>query len=136
MYRYRRNAKKYDAHTATVCPFCEVADWQLVEETADALIVRNHYPYDIWEFRKVTDHLMVVPRRHASSLSELSKEQRSAIMEYIAQYEKRGYNIYSRSHRSLLKSVPKHQHTHLIATEPHRAKIVLYLRKPYWLFRR
>ena len=40
----------------------------------EAIIKANRVFYDVWELHDVTDHLLVVPKRHVHSLSELDEE--------------------------------------------------------------
>lgn len=76
----------------------------------------------------------MVPKRHVLSLKELTDEEKLDHMNIIAAYEAEGYNIYARSVDSSTRSVP-HQHTHLIKASGKRAKAVLFLQKPYFLFK-
>jgi len=84
---------------------------------------------------EVTDHLMIVPKKHVESLHDLTSKEKIDIIDLIATYEKKGYNVYAREKGNATKSVP-HQHTHLIKTKNKRASFVLYLRKPYFLLRK
>lgn len=136
MYRYRSTVRRYRQHKNTDCPFCSPDRQQTIRQTKHAAVIRNLFPYDLWEFREVTDHLMVIPRRHVASLSQLTKDEQADIMALISQYEGRDYNVYSRARHSSQKSIPDHQHTHLIATKPTPARLLLHISKPYWLFRR
>lgn len=88
----------------------------------------------MWEMLDVTEHLLVVPKRHALSLDELTDEEKLDHMNILASYEAKGYNIYARSVDSTTRSVA-HQHTHLIKASGRRAKIVLFFQKPYFLFK-
>ena len=83
----------------------------------------------------VTDHLMIIPKRHVDSMSDLSKEEKLDLINLMADYEAKGYNVYSREKESNMKSVV-HQHTHLIKTKNNKAHFVLYFRKPYFLVKK
>jgi diadenosine tetraphosphate (Ap4A) HIT family hydrolase len=98
--------------------------------------VQNRFPYDIWEYHDVTDHLMVVPKRHVQSLTDLNKAERTEIMDLIADFEGQDYNVYARSKNSLHRTVTAHQHTHLIKLDAKRPRISIYVAKPYLLFKR
>ena len=91
------------------------------------------YPYDIWEFRNVTDHLMIIPRRHVGSLAELTATESKDIMNLFGEYEAMGYNVYARATDSVQRTVPLHQHTHLIKTTKRKARGGFYLEKPYFV---
>ncbi len=134
MYRYRSTAARYGNHTNDGCPFCSPDKSRIIEEGKTALVIRNIFPYDLWESRKTKDHLMVVPKRHRPTLHSLTTPERNEIMAFIAKYEKNGYNIYARAESSTQKSIPDHQHSHLIATESKPAHMLFYWRKPYFLF--
>lgn len=143
MYRSRKVVKLYDPQVTRRrlrqqeddCPFCTLAHETLLVSTANVRLVQNKYAYQYWDFMKVTDHLLLVPARHVESLGQLNAEERREVMNILAEYEEKGYNVYARSVVSTIKSVP-HQHTHLIKTDNIRAKFLFYLRKPYLLFRR
>ncbi len=138
-YQYRRTRKKYFGFPHTdECQFCLPRKYsnQIFQETEHAYVIPNRTFYDHWELRKVVDHRMVIPKKHAQTLGDLSKEERADIMDIIADYESRDYEIYARSPNSSSRSVP-HQHTHLIKTEAKPGRGLFFLDKPYilWLFR-
>jgi diadenosine tetraphosphate (Ap4A) HIT family hydrolase len=143
MYRSRKVVKLYDPQVARRklrqqeddCPFCLLTLETIVVSTANVRLVQNKYAYQFWDFMKVTDHLLLVPVRHVESLGQLNQEEKQDVIDIIAEYEQRGYNIYARTVMSTIKSVP-HQHTHLIKTDNVRAKLLFYLAKPYLLLRR
>jgi diadenosine tetraphosphate (Ap4A) HIT family hydrolase len=137
MYRYRKNFKKYIPDpTSQVCPFCNLEGRHIADTTEHAYVIRSDYPYDLWEFRKVTDHLLLIPKRHVASMSLLDADERADIIELMSHYEHLGYNTYNRAEKSISKSVPDHQHTHLISTTDKKARLGIYISKPYWLFKR
>lgn len=140
--RSRKENSQYNAYIKirknsdySICEFCEIHEKssQFVKKTEYFKVIRNIFPYSIWDSRRVTDHLMLVPNEHTETLSTLSS---SALQEYtilIAEYESAGYNIYARTPSSTMKSVP-HQHTHLIKANGKRVKMLLHLDKPYLRF--
>jgi diadenosine tetraphosphate (Ap4A) HIT family hydrolase len=136
VFHYRTTKKKYAGYPKpATCPFCDrKMAYEKIAETTHAFIAPNRVFYDLWELRTVTDHLLVIPKRHVSSLSELTPTERIDIMNVIADYEGGGYNVYARAANSPQKSVG-HQHTHLIKTETHQGRLMLYLKKPYLLIR-
>jgi len=137
MFRYRSSIKQFLSEPKDRdCPFCNLeAERRIIAETPHVVVLFNKYPYDIWEYRDVVDHLMVVPKRHVSGLRELSKEELADIMQFIAQYEHE-YNVYMRSVDNVTRSVAAHQHTHLIKTDVKPARVALYLDKPYFVWKK
>jgi len=139
MNHYRSTMKSYKKQRskdkqAGVCPFCDLTGERIVEATDLCVVVPNLTKYDLWELHKVQEHLMVIPRRHVESLDELTTEEMLDIMQVIAKYERRGYNVYARGVGFVRRSV-KHQHTHLIKVSNKSPKFTIFFTKPYWLFR-
>lgn len=116
------------------CPFCiiDIHHEQFVEETENFKIIRNYLPYSIWEGQGVVDHLMIVPKEHTDSLGSLSKETAHEYIKLIDKFVPNGYNIYARASNSKTKSI-FHQHTHLIKLDNKDRKIIILLRKPFYL---
>lgn len=143
MYRSRKVNKQYSPRKSIEqlrtgkkrCPFCHPEESETVYQGNLLRIVINPFPYEFWEFMKVTDHLIIVPTRHVESLHEYTHTERSELIDVIAKYQEQGYNIYARADINTLKSIP-HQHTHLLKTSNKQAVLFVYLRKPYLLFRR
>lgn len=136
-YHSRKTRKRYNSFpAATECHFCDPQTHAegIALETAHAHVVINRTFYDQWELRRVVDHLLVLPKRHVLSLQELNEAERLDIMNIIADYEGKGYEIYARSPVSHTRSVP-HQHTHLIKTGGKTGRGLLFWRKPYILLR-
>lgn len=132
MFHYRKNLKRYRSFPKpAVCTFCEdnMVDRKVLE-TKHAYVVPNRVFYDLWELRAVTDHLLVVPKRHVRSLKELNQAERADIMDILSDYEAKNYNVYARAIDSKQRSVG-HQHTHLIKTADKQAHGSLSVQKPY-----
>jgi diadenosine tetraphosphate (Ap4A) HIT family hydrolase len=142
MYRTRKSKKAYNPDAKRIlyksnpaaCPFCDIAAVEIVEKGKLASVVRNIFPYEYWEFMDVTAHLLVIPKRHVSSLGHLTKDEKLEIMDLLAKYEAQGYNLYARTADSNMKTIP-HQHTHLIKTKDKKAKAALYSQKPYFVWK-
>ena len=136
MYHQRNTRKKYKSFPKpTTCQFCDLSQVKnILEETTHALIIENRVHYDTWEIRRVTDHLLVIPRRHVPSLQDLTDVERLDIMKLLGKYEAQGYNVYARSLGSVGRSIA-HQHTHLIKTDDKKGKVMLFIQKPYWVVR-
>ncbi|HVS58744.1 MAG TPA: hypothetical protein VHD60_03320 [Candidatus Saccharimonadales bacterium] len=134
--RSRKETKRYNKHQARIdksqCSFCQLAEGgePIVMETNAFLVVRNLFPYSIWDGQRVADHLLVVPRLHTDTLSALAPAQAQEFVAIISEYEKQGYNVYARAPGSHMKSIT-HQHTHLIKTAGLPKKVVFLLRRPY-----
>jgi diadenosine tetraphosphate (Ap4A) HIT family hydrolase len=134
MYRNRHNSKKYIGRKhEPKCSLCLLHNFELVENNNHTVIVKNNYPYDIWEGCTVVEHLMIVPKAHGASLADLPAETKSEILASMAKYESNGYDVYARSRGSVHRSVSHHQHTHLIKTQGNSAKLIIYIQKPYYL---
>ena len=136
MFRYRKSRLKYKSARQDECPFCVPTDGTIIRESKQTRIVRNIFPYDLWEFRDVRDHLLIVPKRHVKSLSQLSEKEQDEIMRLIVEFEALNYNVYARSTDSVKKTIPAHQHTHLIKTADKHPSVAFYLAKPYLLLKK
>lgn len=135
MFRYRSSYKRYmSTPRPEVCPFCEQpGNDDVLEQTRYSFVIKNQYPYDLWEGMSVTEHLMVIPSRHVRSLGDLKVRELQDIIDLMARYEARGYNVYARAVGSSQRTVPLHQHTHLIKTDNKKARAFLFWRTPYYL---
>lgn len=134
--RSRSEEKGYRKYLKTVksttCVFCvmQKGNDQYVEETTHFKVIKNIFPYSLWDGQKVVAHLMVTPKKHTDSLKTMEPSEKVEYVDLLEKYEKMGYNIYLRAPTSVIKSIV-HQHTHLIKTEGSPKKIVLHTRKPY-----
>ncbi len=128
--KHRRNNKNVG------CPFCrfEVNDNQVVHEGKEFWIVKNIFPYDLWENLEVLDHLMIVPKRHVDSLHHFTPTELEEYTMTLAKYDKQGYSTYGRTSKNVAKTIA-HQHTHLLKLGDRPAKALFFLRKPYILWR-
>ena len=135
MFHYRKTRKQYKKYLKPAsCPFCRIDSEVVIDKSKYHVIVPNIVFYDVWEMRTVTDHLLVLPKRHVGSLAELTREEKIDHMDVMARYEADGYNIYARGLNSPQRSVP-HQHTHLIKTATKPARLQLIVKKPYLLIK-
>ena len=104
--------------------FCVLCDVQNTENDRGNLILHrgiacyvilNLFPYG-------TGHLMVVPHRHAGSLSELSPEESAEAMTLLTQaervlrdeYHPQGFNIGANIGKVAGAGVPGHVHFHIL----------------------
>lgn len=138
MHHYRKTIKAYrKRRDLSSCPFCLPETLaRAVYEGKHIYIVPNLTSYDLWEAQDVEDHLLIIPRRHVQSLSELDEKERLAVMDAAASHEAKGYSIYARGKGFINRSV-QHQHTHLIKTSNKQPRILIYMQRPYYyLFKR
>lgn len=137
IHHYRKTLKTYKKRMRVdSCPFCDENDRKkAVYEDDDLYVVPNLTKYDLWELHDVTEHLLLVPKRHLKSLSEANKRERSAIIDKIAEYESQGFNIYARGVGFVRRSV-EHQHTHLIKATDKSPRFTMMVAKPYFLFKK
>ncbi|MEO8691531.1 MAG: hypothetical protein ABI397_01980 [Candidatus Saccharimonas sp.] len=108
----------YKKTHSNFCSFCELdkSASKLIKDYGIFMIVSNAFPYATWDRGKVTEHIMLTPKRHVESLSLFTDDELKEFATLLAKYESIGYNFYGRSYGSEFKSI-KHQHTHLIKTE-------------------
>jgi diadenosine tetraphosphate (Ap4A) HIT family hydrolase len=99
VYHFRKTQRHYKKHLRpAMCPFCDPeTKKRQVRENKHSYIVHNITKYDLWEMHGVTEHLLLLPKRHVMSLSELGPEERLEIIDTIAEYESLGYHTYARS---------------------------------------
>lgn len=116
------------------CAFCDDPDLKnrIIQETETMMVIPNRVSYDLFEGRKVEDHLMVLPKRHNELIVDFTEQEQLELMRLIGEYEQKGYSTYARGWGSITRSV-KHQHTHLIKLENKIPTFSLFLRKPYVL---
>lgn len=130
--KYLSDRRKQNKHPVTNCILCEVdeVDQSFVSKSKYFKIVRNRFPYAIWDYQRVVDHVMLVPLKHTDNLAALSKEARLEFVDLISKYESTGYHVYARATHSDTKSIA-HQHTHLIKGHGPTSKMTFYWLKPY-----
>jgi diadenosine tetraphosphate (Ap4A) HIT family hydrolase len=135
-YRSRKENKKYDGHLLIPkkvgCVFCAAKKGygQCIERYKYCKVLKNRFPYSIWDGQRVMDHLMIVPNKHTDSIGDFSKDEILEYMKVIGEYEEKGYSIYARTPSSTVKSVV-HQHTHLIKNTGKDLRLILYIAKPF-----
>lgn len=137
--RNRRESNYYKKYRGILptgtCQFCDLtADkGEVVQVTEYFWIITNMFPYTSWDDQRVEDHLMIIPKKHTETLSDLTPEEANEYVHLLGSYEARGYNVYARAPQSTIKTVP-HQHTHLIKPKGKRIKAMIYVDKPYVRF--
>lgn len=125
---YKKYLKRPKANNH--CEFCTLQASSHLVETDSFVVIRNIFPYSLWDNQGVADHLLIVPRIHIFSAGELHQNALTELHRLIATYEREGYNIYLRSATSSAKTVG-HQHTHLIKLDNKIRRLIFLSRKPY-----
>lgn len=141
MYHYRKTRNTYRKRNASDkklddCTFCnelKVHD-KILREGKTMFVIPNRVSYDIFEGRRVVDHLMIIPKRHLTSFDEFTDKEVLEMVRTTAEYEQNGYNVYARGWGNVSRSV-EHQHTHLIKTDNKLTRAIFFTRKPYFLIK-
>jgi len=139
--RSRKEFKKYKLHrknnTSSICDLCNISenDNRVVYQTNNFQVIKNKYPYSVWDSVSVSDHLMIIPTKHIDNLGALTDKEKIEFVDLVVKYENMGYNIYARSPKSIVKSIT-HQHTHLIKPTGKMKKIFIMSRFPYFIISR
>ncbi len=139
MTRSREIQKRYIKESISKkkkdCSFCafSISDGQVIKEYKHFWLVKNIYPYIAWDGCEVTEHNMLVPKRHMLSLSKLHQDEAAEYVKIINDAEGNGYSLYTRSNSNITKSIP-HVHTHFIKIADKRIKSLFYIRKPHILW--
>lgn len=127
--RYKSHlSKKPEGH----CEFCayRAGDADVILETKSFKIIRNIFPYNTWDLQDVSDHLMIVPKKHTETLNDLTAQEAVEYVDLLGSYESRGYNVYARAPASGMKSVI-HQHTHLLRTTGKIKRVLFYTKRRF-----
>lgn len=137
--RSRKEEKEYKQYLklskGNKCVFCAIDNGsdQVIESTKNFRVIKNIFPYSMWDAQNVTDHLMIIPNKHVGSIKNMVNAQKIEYVDLIDKYEQKGYNVYARAASSKIKSVI-HQHTHLIKTHGSPKKFIFLIRRPYLRF--
>lgn len=102
------------------CPLCEdISSRHIKFSTETMIVMANDYPYHMYDGAAVEDHMMLVPRRHLHSLSQLDKQEQAEYWKLYIKLADMGYNTVTRPRSNKRRSVPGHVHTHLISQRSH-----------------
>lgn len=133
--RIRKNHAVYAKHTAAAklnptCDFCafQATSPQVISAHTYFWVVKNIFPYDLWDQCGVLDHLMVVPKRHIDTLAHLDAKEQTEYISVVASFETQGYSVYSRAPGNKRKSV-FHLHTHLIKLDNKPKKLLFFVKR-------
>ena len=134
MYRSTKNENLYHKYKKTEvgCYFCEPKPHIVVSKTKNFYISKNNFPYDFWDGQKIKEHLLVVSKKHFSSLDSKDKNLLLEYGQLINDYSKKGYDIYTRFPNNPSRS-QVHFHTHLIKTDGKKIKSLNFVYNPYSL---
>lgn len=142
MRHYRKTRRQYAKFNQgdkklNGCTFCNEYEIKtnIIFENETMLVIPNRVKYDMFEGQRVTDHFMVIPKRHVETLGDFTEQEIIDQMRIAGRYEKQGYDVYARGVGNPTRTV-KHQHTHLIKCEnKHKLpRLLFFIRKPYFLF--
>lgn len=140
--RSRKEEKRYREYLASDeprngCQFCAITkdSPQFVSESKSFYVIRNIFPYSHWDGQGVLDHLLLIPKKHTNTLSDLTAPEAVEYVDIIGSYERSGYDIHARGPSSNRKSVV-HQHTHFIKLDRKHNAFMFYINKPYIRFTR
>jgi hypothetical protein len=138
VHHYRKTKTEYSKHNKAdqrhdACNFCHADTREkILYQNSTMYVIENRVSYDIFEDRRVTEHLMVIPKKHHDTIQTFSIEEKCDAMDVMGMYESKGYSVYARGQGSSTRSV-KHQHTHLIKLVDKPSRLIIYARKPYVL---
>jgi ATP adenylyltransferase len=92
-YKQSKDSRKKSEDPKT-CVFCDLSDNHIILKTKYTYLIANKYPY-------AGGHVLVLPKRHVSKLSELTTKERTDLFNIIdlatytldVMYSPDGYNI-------------------------------------------
>lgn len=96
------------------CVFCEMP--------VSAYVIENNYFYGLFDKYPVTEgHLLIIPKRHAETLFELTEDERKALFEIMEdgkallekKFEPAGFNFGVNQGLAAGQTIP-HLHLHII----------------------
>ena len=134
--RSRKEEKRYSSYRSKLgsghCDFCAITPdlAHYVSETKSFFVIKNIFPYSQWDGQGVLDHLLLIPKKHTDTLSDLTRDAAVEFVDCISSYESRGYDIHARGPSSNRKTVV-HQHTHLVKLDRKHRRFLFFLQKPY-----
>ena len=105
---------KYKNGFSKKCIFCNPEKQLIVSESKNCYVIANKYPY-------ATGHLLVLPKRHINSITELTKKEREELFDLIdfsvialkQVLKPHGYNIGSSVGKVAGESI-HHLHFHVL----------------------
>lgn len=130
IYRKSEKIKDYNgyykrARPSENCVFCSGEKPPINIESLNLqklMIIKNDFPFDFWDMKKVKEHLMAIPMRHINCVSRLNVDEFSELNKIMSYFSNNGYDIFVRNSNSVIKSI-EHLHFHLIKTEEFKLKV-------------
>lgn len=114
-YERQRAAQQQRFGDNPPCPLCDdIANREVIASGPTMSILKNDFPYYMFDGRTVAEHIMLLPKRHVRRLSELNPEETAEYWQAYRQYDHDGYNTMTRPASEHRRSVQGHVHTHLI----------------------
>lgn len=134
MYRKREKELKYvkDREKADKCPFCDPDPKAIVADYPHFYVIKNTYPYHLWDRKKVVEHLMAVPKVHTEGFEGFPKDCYKEYISILQEYSESGYDFFTRTSKSSRKTQP-HFHTHFIKTTGKVMSLLHFNADPYYL---
>lgn len=123
MFRDRETQSRYEAYISKLkeqygeqppCPFCgiESDDPAVVLEENSMYVIKNRFPYSTFDGQEVTEHLLLIPKRHIISLGGLALREKDDYFGLYAKLEDQGYSAMTRAPGANSRSIQGHVHTH------------------------
>ncbi|HET7629878.1 MAG TPA: hypothetical protein VFK03_00725 [Candidatus Saccharimonadales bacterium] len=123
MFRDRETQAGYESYIRRLkeqhggeapCPFCgiEADDPGVVLEEGSMYVIKNRFPYTIYDGQEVTDHLLLIPKRHVLNLGALAIREKDDYFALYAKLEDEGYSAVTRAPGANSRSIQGHVHTH------------------------
>ncbi len=69
------------------------------------LVVKNQFGYNVWDGCEVLEHLMIIPKKHRDTLASFTKQELDEWVKTCAEYELKGYSLYTRSQDNITRSI-------------------------------
>lgn len=109
-----------EVHGDTIpCPFCTpaVESRVVVADRMSMVVIENDYPYEFFDNRQVSKHLIIVPRRHIGEFAGFTPEEKEEFWQLMTDYQEKGYALFTRPVGDVMRSVPLHLHSHAVLYE-------------------
>lgn len=119
---YAKYLKSRKVSKITDCVFCDQENMvlrNLDNNLKYVRLIRPTAPYDYWDEREVLDHLMIIPIRHLSYISEFDDKETKEYFSLIGKYFQPQYSVFARSYGS----VADHLHIHIFKVSKHRLEV-------------
>lgn len=135
MYRVKKaefRYKKKQVNNENKCDFCDPWAIEVIDQTENFYILKNIFPYNIWDRRKVKTHLLIASKDHHESFEQFPLSLHKEYIAILKNYSSQGFDVFTRGTGSIIKTV-SHFHTHLIKTYGKKLTIVNFQDDPYEL---